>query len=186
MSEHPPQFSVKKLWILLLVLTAAEVIYGEIGNRYFYEQKLLLWGGLLTFAFIKGYYIFQYFMHMKYEGAIVKGNVWFTIPLVVYMMIMIWPDTASNDKLNYEVTNQLDPFTGKVSTIREGSRNMVNKGYQDEYDDYAATHPGAEIHGEVSTIIEGSRNMVNKEFQYLYDDYAATHPGAEIHGTGGH
>lgn len=148
MSEHPPQFSVKKLWILLLVLTAAEVIYGEIGNRYFYEQKLLLWGGLLTCAYFKGYYIFQYFMHMKYEGAVVKGNVWFTFPLVIYMMIMIWPDTASNDKLSYGIAYQLDPMTGKIATIIEGSRNIVNKEFQHLYDDYAATHPGAEIHGE--------------------------------------
>ena len=103
MSEHPPQFSVKKLWIILLALTAAEVVYGEIGNRNFYEQKLLLWGGLLIFAYFKGYYIYQYFMHMKYEGAIVKGNVWFTVPLVIYFMIMLWPDTAANDKLNYEI-----------------------------------------------------------------------------------
>jgi cytochrome c oxidase subunit IV len=148
MSEHPPQFSVKKLWIILLALTAAEVAYGEIGNRNFYEQKLLLWGGLLTFAYIKGYYIFQYFMHMKYEGAIVKGNVWFTVPLVVYLMIMIWPDTAANDKLNYEIAHQLDPMTGDIATIIEGSRNLVNEEFRYLYDDYAATHPGAEIHGE--------------------------------------
>jgi cytochrome c oxidase subunit IV len=148
MSEHPPQFSVKKLWIILLALTAAEVAYGEIGNRNFYEQKLLLWGGLLTFAYFKGYYIFQYFMHMKYEGAIVKGNVWFTVPLVVYLMIMIWPDTAANDKLNYEIAHQLDPMTGDIATIIEGSRNLVNQEFRYLYDDYAATHPGAEIHGE--------------------------------------
>ncbi len=148
MSEHPPQFSVKKLWILLLVLTAAEVGYGEIGNRHFYDQKLLLWGGLLTFAYFKGYYIFQYFMHMKYEGAIVKGNVWFTVPLVVYLMIMIWPDTAANDKLNYEIAHQLDPMTGEIATIIEGSRNLVNQEFRYLYDDYAVTHPGAEIHGE--------------------------------------
>ena len=52
---------------------------------------------------MKGYYIFQYFMHMKHEGAIVKGNVWFTLPLVVYFMIALWPDTAANDKLNYGI-----------------------------------------------------------------------------------
>jgi hypothetical protein len=86
---------------------------------------------------------------------------------------MIWPDTAANDKLNYEIAHQLDPMTGDIATIIEGSRNLVNEEYRPKP-------------GDIATINEGSRNLVNQEFRYLYDDYAATHPGAEIHGEGGH
>ncbi len=145
--EHPPQFSVKKLWILLLALTAAEVAYGEIGNRTFYENKLLLWGGLLSFAYVKGYYIFQYFMHMKYEGAIVKGNVWFTLPLVVYFMIMLWPDTAANDKLNYGIGRQLDPNDGVVKVHLDqvdSSRNIYIPGEQEDGTRPAPAMPASE------------------------------------------
>ena len=86
MSDNHHDFSVKKLWIILLVLTALEVIWGYIGNEYFYEKKLPLWGGLLLCAYWKGYYILMYFMHIKYEGMIVKGNILFTIPLVCYLI----------------------------------------------------------------------------------------------------
>ncbi len=133
MSDNHETFSVFKIFILLLIMTAIEVVYGEIGNRYFYEQKFWLWGGLLLCAFIKGYYIFFYFMHVKYEGMIVKGNVLFTVPLIIYFMIMLTPDTGTNPQFNYGVAQQFDPMTNEVEHIGHGSRNVVNHGVRHLY-----------------------------------------------------
>lgn len=112
--EGHEHFSVFKIFITLLVLTALEVAWGVLIP---YENKALLWSGLLGFAVWKGSLIFLYFMHMKYEGIVVKGNVLFTIPLVIYMMTMLMPDTAFNSRMNYRIGDQLDPETGEVVSL---------------------------------------------------------------------
>ena len=115
--EGHEHFSVLKIFITLLVLTALEVAWGVLIP---YENKALLWTGLMGFAVWKGSLIFLYFMHMKYEGIIVKGNVLFTIPLVIYMMTMLMPDTAFNNRMNYNIGDQLDPETGEVMPMDSG------------------------------------------------------------------
>lgn len=127
--EGHEHFSVLKIFITLLVLTALEVAWGVLIP---YENKALLWSGLLGFAVWKGSLIFLYFMHMKYEGIIVKGNVLFTIPLVIYMMTMLMPDTAFNSRMNYKIGDQLDPDTGEV----------VSLGLDEEegHDDHSSDH----------------------------------------------
>ena len=112
--EEHEHFSVLKIFITLLVLTALEVAWGLFIP---YENKPLLWSGLMGFAVWKASLIFLYFMHMKYEGIIVKGNVLFTIPLVIYMMTMLMPDTAFNGRMNYKIGDQLDPETGEVVSL---------------------------------------------------------------------
>ncbi|MFT7677901.1 MAG: cytochrome c oxidase subunit IV [Planctomycetota bacterium] len=115
--DHGGHFSVFKIFITLLVLTALEVAWGTLIP---YENKALLWGGLLGFAAWKGFLIIMHFMHFKYEGLVVKGNVFFTIPLVCYLMTMLLPDTAFNDRMNYSIGDQLDQESGEVMAIDAG------------------------------------------------------------------
>ena len=138
--DHGEHFSVMKIFITLCVLTAAEVIYGEIGNKYFYEKKVILWGGLMLFAVWKGVLIFRYFMHMKYEKSIVKGNVWFTVPLVIYFMTILLTEIGYNDYHNYGIGEQQDPETGEIISIGEGSRNKYNAEYAEHYGEEPKGH----------------------------------------------
>jgi caa(3)-type oxidase subunit IV len=141
--NHDHGFSVFRVFITLLILTALEVAWGAFIP---YSMKALLWGGLLTFAVWKGTLIFMYFMHMKFEGWICKVLVAPTIPLVAIIVFTIMPDVSFNSRNNYEVGQQWDPQLGEVKSIGEGSRNIVNKEYQDEYPDYHETHPKEQEH----------------------------------------
>ena len=121
MSEHE-SFSVKKIFWTLFILTAVEVAWGKLIP---YEQKLLLWGGLLIFAFWKGLLIFMYFMHMKFEGWIVKSLIAPTPILIAIVVFALMPDVSYNDELIHGVADQLDPQDGAVVEIGQGSRNVV-------------------------------------------------------------
>lgn len=141
--DHDGHFSVFKIFITLLVLTALEVAWGSVIP---YENKALLWGGLLGFALWKGTLIIMHFMHFKYEGIIVKGNVFFTIPLVCYLMTMLMPDTAFNDRMNYKIGTQLDPVTGEIAEIGTGSRNKDHSSGGHAADEHAAEEQDSDGH----------------------------------------
>ena len=66
-------FNADKIFIALFVLTALEVLWGYAFGVWFVGEgeqanRLVLWGGLLAFAFFKGWLIAVYFMHLKFEG----------------------------------------------------------------------------------------------------------------------
>ena len=146
--ESHQHFSVLKIFITLFVLTGVEVAWGLIIP---YEKKALLWSGLMICAIWKAGLIFNYFMHMKYEGIIVKGNILFTIPLVIYMMTMLLPDTAYNDRMNYRIGDQLDPETGEVMMIGTGSRNKTHhKDHAPKATDFGPADEGDTDSGESS------------------------------------
>jgi hypothetical protein len=67
-----------------------------------------LWGGLLVFAFWKGILIYTYFMHMKFEGWIVKCLIAPTPILIAIVLFALMPDIAFNSRLDYPVGSQLD------------------------------------------------------------------------------
>jgi len=105
------EFSANKIFLFLLIYTIAEVIWGMFfpfgfGERG--EPRWALWGGLLICAFLKGYLIFAWFMHMKFEGWIVKGLIAPTIPLVAILIFANMPDTSLNDDLLYPIGSQLE------------------------------------------------------------------------------
>lgn len=125
MSDHE-SFSVKKIFWTLLILTAAEVAWGKLMP---YDKKFLLWGGLLVFAFWKGLLIFMYFMHMKFEGWIVKGLIAPTPILITIVVFALMPDVSYNEELIHDVADQLDPQDGAVVEIGQGSRNIVLHGH---------------------------------------------------------
>ena len=92
-------FSAEKIFAALFVLTALEVGWAMLP----FLGTLALRGGLVIFAFWKGYLIFTYFMHMKFEGWIVKGLIAPTVPLVAIVVCALLPDVSSNRQLKYPV-----------------------------------------------------------------------------------
>ena len=120
MSDHDHGFDAMKIFIALFILTAVEVAWGSWVP---YDLKWALWGGLLLMAFMKGFLIFMYFMHMKFEGWICKVLIAPTIPLMLVVFFALVPDIASNDRMNHQIADQLDPVDGEIARIGTGSRN---------------------------------------------------------------
>jgi len=127
MTDH--SFDANKIFIALFILTAVEVAWGVFIP---YDLKWALWGGLLIMAYMKGYLIFTYFMHMKFEGWIVKGLIAPTIPLIFIVFFALMPDVGSNNHLNYELADQLDPENGEVVEIGHGSRAIETSHTEEE------------------------------------------------------
>ena len=113
--EH--SFSAQRVFYTLFILTAVEVVWGYAFNG---AARSILWGGLLVCAFWKGALIFMYFMHMKFEGWIVKVLIAPTIPLMAVVVFALMPDVAKNDRILYDVADQLDEETGVVVQIGHG------------------------------------------------------------------
>jgi len=97
-------FNPTRVFLFLLLYTVLEVAWG----LWFPGPRWALWGGLLICAYLKGYLIFTWFMHMKFEGWIVKGLIAPTIPLVAIVLFANMPDTSFNDDMLYPVGSQLD------------------------------------------------------------------------------
>jgi cytochrome c oxidase subunit IV len=99
-ADDPHFFSANKIFGGLIFFTAAEVAWGYIGNWLEWGPPLL-WGGLIFWAWWKFYLIAAYFMHLKWEGWIVKGLLVPT-PIFIFAILMFTnPDVGSNDKLEY-------------------------------------------------------------------------------------
>jgi len=134
MSEQH-HFNANKIFVTLIILTALEVAWGTLIP---YDAKFFLWGGLLAFAFWKGLLIFMYFMHMKFEGWIVKCLIAPTPFLMCVVVFAIMPDVAMNGQLDHELGDQLDPVDGAVVEIGTGSRNIEHTA--DHGDDDSTGH----------------------------------------------
>ena len=104
-------FNANKVFAWLFVLTAGEVAYGM---AFHVMNKLFLWGGLGIFAFFKGWLIAVYFMHLKFEGWVVKSLILPT-PLLI---LVIWgyasPDVANSKVIDHPIGSMYDAGTGKV------------------------------------------------------------------------
>lgn len=128
MSDKKHEFSALKVFIWLFILTAVEV-----GWAFLPISKIPLRLGLLVFAYMKGYLIFTYFMHMKFEGWIVKGLIAPTIPLMLIVVFACFPDVSRNSRLLYPVGYQNVESNGVVVDQAEaadlrgvGSKNAVH------------------------------------------------------------
>ena len=89
-------YSIKKIFIILFVLTAIEVFWG----MFFAESsRVVLWSGLLICAVWKGVLIFMYFMHMKYEKALVWSLILPTPLLIIVIVAALSPDVAFNQDI---------------------------------------------------------------------------------------
>jgi len=109
MSDQHPAFNSTRIFLTLFILTAVEV-----GWSFLPFPKWALWGGLIVFASWKGILIFTYFMHMKFEGWVVKALIAPTPVLVLIVIFALMPDIAKNDLLLHPVGFQNDPASGQV------------------------------------------------------------------------
>jgi caa(3)-type oxidase subunit IV len=114
-NEHDGHgFSANKIFIVLFVLTAVEVAWSIVFKH---SPHWIKWGGLMIFAFWKGMLIYTYFMHMKFEGWVVKALVAPTPLLIAILVFALMPDVSYNDQLVYPVGSQLDRSTVKSGQV---------------------------------------------------------------------
>jgi len=109
------EISSTKVLILLAILTAVEVAWAVVMPIPVWAIRL----GLVVLALWKGYLIFMFFMHMKFEGWIVKGLMLPTVPLMLIVVFANMPDTSYNDKLVYPIGSMANPETGEVQELKD-------------------------------------------------------------------
>jgi cytochrome c oxidase subunit IV len=75
------------IWVALLVIVGAEV-----GLTYMHLSTGTQLAMLLVLAFIEAGLGVMYFMHLKYERAILFWSLVPTLLFVLFMMDHLWPD----------------------------------------------------------------------------------------------
>jgi caa(3)-type oxidase subunit IV len=113
--EHGSRhFSAEKVFGGLFLFTMLEVGWG-LSGKHFGWNRPMLWGGLLFFAFLKGWLIAVYFMHLKFEGWVVKSLILPTPFLIMVIFGYVMPDVADEETpLIHPVGSEVDPTTGGV------------------------------------------------------------------------
>jgi len=86
-SEHPGYGTFIKVWVALLVLTGLLVGASHLG------QTAAVWG-LLTLTPLKAGLVFYFFMHLKYENALLKGVVLVTLGTLLIFFALLFADVA--------------------------------------------------------------------------------------------
>ena len=122
MSDHDRHFSPERIFVFLFILTALEVLWGYAFGRWWPAGRLVLWGGLLFFAFYKGWLIAVYFMHLKFEGWVVKSLLVPTPFLIMVMLGYVLPDVANDFEdanLDHPLGTQYDRETGEVNRVMD-------------------------------------------------------------------
>jgi cytochrome c oxidase subunit 4 len=84
---HPTYATFIKVWVALLLLTAGLVGMSHLG------QRTAVWG-LLTLTPIKAALVFYFFMHLKYEGSLLKGVILVTIGTLLIFFALLYSDVA--------------------------------------------------------------------------------------------
>ena len=121
-------FNANKVFVFLFLLTMAEVLWGYAFGRWMHPGKLVLWGGLLFFAFYKGWLIAVYFMHLKFEGWVVKSLLLPTPFLIMVIFGYVMPDVANKEgNLIYPVGSAYDPNSGTVVDVHHVQTHEATK-----------------------------------------------------------
>ncbi|MBI4913926.1 MAG: cytochrome C oxidase subunit IV family protein [Acidobacteria bacterium] len=84
---HPTYGTFIKVWVALLLLTGALVGLSHLG------QTAAVWG-LLTLTPIKAALVFYFFMHLKYEGILLKGVILVTLGTLLIFFVLLFSDVA--------------------------------------------------------------------------------------------
>ena len=75
------------VWAVLLMLTGLLVAMSHVSQRY----AVL---GLLTITPLKAALVFYYFMHLKYEGPLLKAVVFVTLGTLLIFFALLFSDVA--------------------------------------------------------------------------------------------
>ncbi len=85
--EHPGYATFIKVWLLLLALTLTLVGVSHLG------QSAAVWG-LMTLTPLKAGLVFYFFMHLKYEGPLLKLVVLATLATLLIFFALLFSDVA--------------------------------------------------------------------------------------------
>ena len=85
--EHPGYGTFIKVWVALLVLTACLVGMSHVSQTY------AVWG-LLTLTPLKAGLVFYFFMHLRYEGPLLKIVVLVTLGTLLIFFALLFSDVA--------------------------------------------------------------------------------------------
>jgi cytochrome c oxidase subunit 4 len=85
--NHPGYGTFIVAWAILLALTGVLVALSHLGQRY----AVL---GLLTVTPLKAGLVFYYFMHLKYEGPLLKGVVFVALATLLIFFALLFSDVA--------------------------------------------------------------------------------------------
>lgn len=84
---HPGYGTFVKVWAVLLLFTFALAGLSHVS------QTAAVWG-LLTLTPLKAGLVFYYFMHLKYEGSLLKAVVLVTIGTLLIFFALLFADVA--------------------------------------------------------------------------------------------
>jgi len=85
--EHPGYGTFIKVWVVLLILTGCLVGMSLVSQTY------AVWG-LLTLTPLKAGLVFYFFMHLRYEGPLLKGVVFVTLGTLLIFFALMFSDVA--------------------------------------------------------------------------------------------
>jgi cytochrome c oxidase subunit 4 len=85
--HHPGPGTFIRVWLTLVVLTGFLVVLSHIG------PKAATWG-LLTISPIKAGLVFYYFMHLKYEGPLLKAVMLVALGTLLIFLTLLFADVA--------------------------------------------------------------------------------------------
>jgi len=85
--EHPGYGTFLKVWVALVILTGCLVGVSHLGQTY------AVWG-LLTLTPLKAGLVFYFFMHLRYEGALLKIVVLVTLGTLLIFFTLLFSDVA--------------------------------------------------------------------------------------------
>lgn len=85
--HHPGASTFILVWLALVVLTFTLVVLSHFGPR------TAVWG-LLTVSPIKAALVFYYFMHLKYEGPLLKGIMVVALGTLLISLALLFADVA--------------------------------------------------------------------------------------------
>ena len=77
-----------RVWGVLLILTALLVTVSKLQH-----ESLSVWA-MLTITPIKAGLVFYYFMHLKYEGALLKGMLFIALAALIVFVGLLFLDTS--------------------------------------------------------------------------------------------
>lgn len=86
-SEQPGYGTYIQVWVALLLLTGLLVMLSHLGPRQ------AVWG-LLTITPLKAGLVFYFFMHLKYEGPLLKGLVLVALGTLLIFFSLLFSDIA--------------------------------------------------------------------------------------------
>ena len=85
--HHPGYLTFIAVWAALVTLTGLLVLMSWFGQTY------AVWG-LLTITPVKAGLVFYFFMHLRYEGALLKGVLLVTLGTLLIFFVLMFADVA--------------------------------------------------------------------------------------------